>query len=499
MTETIERIPLDRIVPHPANRVIGGFDQLKLEQLAESIKAVGVQQPAVVRPRPQGDGYELVAGERRWRASRLAGLDYLPCVVRELDDAQTLKIQVIENLQREDVHPLDETDGYERLLSEGGYDPVLIAQEVGRSVSYVYQRLRLGKLIPSARQLLVDGEISVAHAVLLARLGVDQQQETLKILSHRLAAGNYSAKELDEWIRDSILMELRKVAWKLDDATLVPPAGPCIECPNRTGAEPALFEDVSSDHCTDKECFSIKQKAIISRNRRELGKDGLVVSESWYVSGPAGKGVLTKNDWEECRKKDERAVRCMVIDGDSPGRLCWGRKIEKQKVQRSARGNDESDEEDEVDPEESARREESAKRVEAHKLTNRRLYDEVLEKVRAAKNEAGILRLLVLARLSEGYSMEQVVDRHGWESEVAEDLEAVVDTALRDLDVTALLSLLVEDTISDAYDVGRWKPPIDPSLEPWLDLLGIDGEAERVAAHARLGVTLEDEPEEESE
>jgi ParB family chromosome partitioning protein len=148
--EAIQQIPLDQVVPHPGNRKVGGFDKEKLEQLAESIRAVGVQQPAVVRKAAENGKYELVAGERRWRAARLAGLEALPCVVRELDDVAVLKIQTIENLQREDVHPLDEAEGYARLIKLAKYDVETIAHELGKSISYVYQRLKLRDLAPAA-------------------------------------------------------------------------------------------------------------------------------------------------------------------------------------------------------------------------------------------------------------------------------------------------------------------------------------------------------------
>ena len=120
----IQEIALERLYPSEGNRRIGGFDEQKLQQLADSIKAVGVQQPAVVRlGRKAAESvgravgvkveatelrYEIVAGERRWKAATLAGLATLPCVIRELDDVTVIKIQTIENLQREDIHPLDE-------------------------------------------------------------------------------------------------------------------------------------------------------------------------------------------------------------------------------------------------------------------------------------------------------------------------------------------------------------------------------------------------------
>lgn len=348
--EQIQQIPLDTIRPSEGNRRVGGFDPAKLEQLAESIRAVGVQQPAVVRRNGSEGGYELVAGERRWRAARLAGLEVLPCVVRELDDVQVLKIQTIENLQREDIHPLDEADGYARLIQKAGYDVEHLAQEVGRSASYVYQRLKLRDLVEPARKLLVDGVIQAGHGILLARLQPPEQRELVDWLKHggsRWGEEQVSVRALDEHIHRTILLDLSKAPFKRDDAQLVPEAGPCITCPKRTGFQPALFADVSNkrDYCTDPGCFQGKLSALVNRRRQELELDGvaiiphLKVSTSWgrsYVDEQRleKEGVKKAGDWEECKKSEEGAVRCLVVDGADRGRLTWGRERRKVRGQR---------------------------------------------------------------------------------------------------------------------------------------------------------------------
>jgi ParB/RepB/Spo0J family partition protein len=329
--EAINNIPLEEIVPSGHNRTIGGFDQVKLQELAESIKAIGVQQPAVVRPK--GDKYELVAGERRWRASKLAGVATLPCVIRDLDDETALRIQIIENLQREEIHPLDEADGFKRLEEEGHCEVEYIAQQVGRSTAYVYQRLKLLDLIADAQDLLADGTISVGHALLIARLPRIQQKDALD-LAFRGGLEDKdretcSVKDLDSSIKRNILLELSSSTWKVDDAKLYPAAGSCKLCPKRTGANPLLFSEAEvlgkHDSCTDPECFEMKGQLMIKRRREELKDEKYVeVSDSYRGRQSLEKGVLDSYDWHECKKKDPGATRILVVAGDSPGRVTWG-------------------------------------------------------------------------------------------------------------------------------------------------------------------------------
>ncbi len=331
MAEQVVEIPLDQIVPHPANRKVGGFDQAKLESLAESVRAIGVQQPIVVRKKVAApDVYELIAGERRWRASKLAWKETIPAVVRDLDDETALKIRIVENLQREDVHPLDEADGYAALLEGGKYDVAAIAGELGKSPSYIYQRLKLRDLVPAAREKLVSGEITAGHAILIARLGSEQQEQVLKE-AFRSWAGNgetISVRQLDSFIQREIFLALSRATWKMNDETLVPAAGSCSSCAKRTGANIELFADVCKhDHCIDRACFNGKAEAMVERRRVELEKKNETYLEVYDAYGRNDrKGVLQPYEWTECKKTDDGAQRVLVVGGEKPGRLTYGTK-----------------------------------------------------------------------------------------------------------------------------------------------------------------------------
>ena len=154
------------------------YDGPALEQLAESIKAVGIITPLLVRP--NGKGFELAAGHRRYRAAKLVGLEELPCTVREMSDQVFMEVLTIENLQREDVHPLDEATGYEALMAAPyRMDVHKIAARVGKSVKYIYDRVKLLALSPPAQQFFWDGKIEAGHAILLARLSTDEQARVI--------------------------------------------------------------------------------------------------------------------------------------------------------------------------------------------------------------------------------------------------------------------------------------------------------------------------------
>jgi ParB/RepB/Spo0J family partition protein len=172
-------IPLEQIMPSPLNprRAVTG-DQL--EELAASIREKGLLQPVLVRPGVNGAGaFELVCGHRRLAAAQVVGLEELPAIVRELDDQAVLEIQVIENLQRADLHPLEEAESYRRLLLVKGYDVARIAEKIGRSVKYVYDRVKLLELTKEAKKLFLEDKITAGHAILLARLKPKDQERAI--------------------------------------------------------------------------------------------------------------------------------------------------------------------------------------------------------------------------------------------------------------------------------------------------------------------------------
>ncbi len=139
------------------------FDEASLEELAQSIRQHGVLQPLLVRPLASGE-YQLVAGERRWRASRIAGLTEVPVVVKELTDTQAMELAIIENLQREDLNPIEEAEGLQALADKCGYTQEEMAASVGKSRPAIANSLRLLRLPEEVRQMTKDGKISAGHA-----------------------------------------------------------------------------------------------------------------------------------------------------------------------------------------------------------------------------------------------------------------------------------------------------------------------------------------------
>lgn len=181
-----------------------------LDDLVHSIIVQGVLTPLLARPSREKDGhFELAAGHRRYRACVRAGVAEVPVRVRDMDDATFLEVLTIENLQREDVHPLDEADGYQALMDlDGAYTPEAIAAKVGKSKSYVYQRLKLRSLIPAAREAFLRDELTAAHAVRLARLTPELQEEALDQVVYfdwmerdDKAMSLAPVADLDRWVR----------------------------------------------------------------------------------------------------------------------------------------------------------------------------------------------------------------------------------------------------------------------------------------------------------
>ena len=165
------------------------IDQVALEQLAESIKEIGLTVPILVRrsgPEIRLD-YELVSGERRMRASVLAGKETITAIIRELTDAEALDIQMVENLQRADLHPMDEAAGYQALIvaaATRGQDltQTELAHKVGKPLSYVAQRVKLLDLTETSRKVFQEGHVNIGHALILARLTPELQDDGLRAI-----------------------------------------------------------------------------------------------------------------------------------------------------------------------------------------------------------------------------------------------------------------------------------------------------------------------------
>lgn len=261
----VAALPLAQIVASPTNPR-KHFDETYLADLAETIKSHGVLQPITVRPNPDRRSvalYEIVVGECRWRAARLAGLEEIPAFWRELDDKQVLEIQIIENLQRRDVHPLEEAEGYERLMKRHGYQAEGIAAKIGKSRSYVYARLKLLALGKAAREAFYEGRIDASTALLVARIqGDHEQRRAIKEITSGWNGQPMSVREAQRWLRNHFTLSLAQATFPLGDAQLLPAAGACSTCPKRSGNDRDLFGDIEdADVCTDPKCFEEKRLA----------------------------------------------------------------------------------------------------------------------------------------------------------------------------------------------------------------------------------------------
>ncbi|KAA6461890.1 ParB/RepB/Spo0J family partition protein [Acidobacteria bacterium AB60] len=250
MQSEYRNLPLLTLTESPANPR-RTFDESALCELAESIRTQGVLSPLLVRPK--GQSYEIVAGARRYRAAQLAGLDSVPVRIVELTDAQALETSIVENLQRRDVHPLDEATGYVSLLHLD-YSVEQIAAKCGKSPSYVAARARLAELAPTIVEAFAKDEIGVGHALLLAKLQAEQQEEGLAACYQETYSNGGKPKRillpvrhLQQWIEHNILLELATASFSKEDAQLVPEAGSCIQCPKRTGHNTLLFAEIGAN------------------------------------------------------------------------------------------------------------------------------------------------------------------------------------------------------------------------------------------------------------
>ena len=170
-------VPIDHIEPNPEQPRLA-FNQVTLDELAASIREHGVLQPILVRPIGP-NRYQLIAGERRWRSSRLAGLDSIPALIEEIDDDTALEISIIENLQREDISPLDEAAMYDRMVTEHGYSIRKLADKLGKDKGYVENRLRLADAPDEVRQLVSLRKDTLSHAYELMKVDDPKKRRRL--------------------------------------------------------------------------------------------------------------------------------------------------------------------------------------------------------------------------------------------------------------------------------------------------------------------------------
>lgn len=323
-----QMIAIDDITPNPANPRRIDDDHPSLIELAESIKNTGLINPITVRP--AADGFELLAGERRWRAAKLSGATSIACHIVKVSDEQAFDILTVENLQRQDLTWLEEANGVQAML-EHGRDAETIAKSIGRSPSWVALRAKLSTLSDKwkkeaaapKRDKWDDSKISSWPAGMLelvARMPKAVQEEMLDDWSIKECE---TVADLKQEIDSKYLHLLSAAAWSLDDTKLLPRAGACSACPKRSSCQLNLFETQKGDTCTDVECWDAKADAFIKRSTADLQKahPNLVLMKMDYQDKT--KGAVSQHDVKVVKQGAKGARPTLITSGDGKGSLVY--------------------------------------------------------------------------------------------------------------------------------------------------------------------------------
>ena len=300
-TADFRTLAIDQLRESPTNPR-RSFSEAKLQELEQSIRAQGILVPLIVR-KTEPQTFEVVAGARRFRAAQRAELFALPVRIVELTDSEAITLQLVENAIREDVHPYEEAMAYKSLLeaAEPRYDVASISLKTGRSVTHIYGRLRMAELIPEAAEVFQANQITAGHAVLIARLPQEQQKEALKAAFREDWRSKekqaVSVRELAQWIRDTLMLTLGDAVFDREDPNLFPPAGACVTCATRTGANTALFDDFfQDDRCLLASCFHQKVENHIAREKQK--NQGLIqITRAYYTQTKGEEPTLTRGEY----------------------------------------------------------------------------------------------------------------------------------------------------------------------------------------------------------
>ena len=472
-----QEILLERIRESSSNprRV---FDDCQLRELAANIQLHGVLQAILVRPSrsgPEGT-YELVAGARRFRASKLAGKNTIPATVRDLTDAEAQEIRLIENLQRSNIHELDEGIGYRSLidLRPDFYTVETIAAQVTKSPSYVKGRISLTELTPAAQTAFYDGRLTVAHALEIARLQPRDQERALmecfpghrstgSILKDRKAEA-LTVRQLREWIEREIHLDLRNAPFAAEDANLLPAAGACSACPKRTGNNRLLFPEIKNKSlCMDPGCHQAKVQAFVQLRVGPLVKEGqkpvqISESPSWQVHTKAANTL-----YEGQYRRAEREGECLhtqvavLVDGRKAGTIMHVCTDEKCKTHRQFSHY-------EISPQERQQRRKLALAVRVQKESRSRILHAVRQKLpRAlARTDFEMVALDYFRRLGHD-NHHRLFQVYGWEEKKTKtswggnsvDHEKLAQARIRTMTATDLNRFMVTCAlIADLYCPG---------------------------------------------
>ncbi len=294
------------------------FDAASLSELAQSIAHQGLLQPISLMQKEAS--YVLVAGERRFRACRELGHPTIAALVRPWDEEAFLSLQLVENLQREDLPPLEEAEAFAHMLAEGHSMTELVAVS-GKSRSFVEKRLQLTSLVENWKTALQDGSLSLSSALEIARLPQASQILLYTLTGESLSEDGYSARHLSAMIERRILLNLSRAVFDKSDAGLLPVAGSCLQCQKRTTCQQYLFTDYQADNdqCLDGACYNEKIKQhylqLLSTIRAEY-PNLVLVSYYTHNSFPY-PDVISNGQWQRASQDSEGAFPALRISAHS--------------------------------------------------------------------------------------------------------------------------------------------------------------------------------------
>jgi ParB family transcriptional regulator, chromosome partitioning protein len=464
MQAEFQIIPINKIVESPTNPR-RHFSEQGLLDLTDSVRKHGVLVPLLVRP--VNGHYEIIAGARRFRAAKATELRELPARVKEIGDDEALELQILENLIREDVHPLEEALGYQVLLKRPGYDIPSIAAKVAKSESYIYQRMKLIDLIKPAQNAFLKDEITAGHALLIARLQSSEQEKALEACFDQYARSSdgpmlVGVRQLAAWIHQNVHLDLHAAPFS-KTASDLGIATPCVNCPKRTGFMPQLFPDVAKkDTCTDPSCFQMKIQAHIAKRKQEgesKGQKLLEVSSAYanYGHKPKASAPLTVDQYKEVTKKDrcDNTQKAIVVDGRHDiGKelyVCADKKCKKH----FGRGGSSYTR----DPKDIAREKEAERKRKMEGAVRIAVVDQILAKVKVNRlwdEDAKYYIAEAFIREMQNDYVKLVLKRHGWEPDKKEkypDLRAILKDKAGDLEREDLHAFLVELALSSSINI----------------------------------------------
>jgi ParB family transcriptional regulator, chromosome partitioning protein len=387
MTEVnLKMIPLSDLVPSPTNPR-KTFDQAKTLELAESIKEKGVLQPILVREK--GKKYEIICGERRFRASQMVKAiakekNTIPAIIREMSDQEVRELQLIENFQREDVHPMEEALAIKYAIEIGNYTIDDLRAKVGKSVFYIKQRIKLNDLSDKLQKLFFNGNLNISTALQFAVLSADIQDEIIEddYNFDELMKDPSDKVEVSDWSLNKYKGKLSEATFDIEDPKLLVEIGPCTCCKYNTGVALLFPEEAGTARCTNIGCFKLKTDTALQLEIEKAKEDpacvfvstsygsfdnpkrcNALIADGHEVYGYSAYSILDEpelssledykedNDWDGCDDDDREEIleqyerdkdrynqdlveyendkssgkyqRALIVDGDNAGKTIY--------------------------------------------------------------------------------------------------------------------------------------------------------------------------------